>query len=113
MNGGSKAVVVVHKHAGVFISKSKEDALCTKNMVSRESVYGEKHASVQVEYRVWNPFHSKLATIVLGGVDNIWIAPGTRVLYLGAASGTIVSHMSDIQNPFPFVVRMCNGRKKR
>jgi fibrillarin-like rRNA methylase len=35
------------------------------------------------------------------------------VLYLGAASGTIVSHMSDIQNPFPFVVRMCNGRKKR
>jgi fibrillarin-like rRNA methylase len=48
MNGGSKAVVVVHKHAGVFISKSKEDALCTKNMVSGESVYREKRASVQV-----------------------------------------------------------------
>jgi rRNA 2'-O-methyltransferase fibrillarin len=48
MNGGSKAVVVVHKHVGVFISKSKEDALCTKNMVSGESVYGEKCASVQV-----------------------------------------------------------------
>ena len=48
MNGGSKAVVVVHKHAGVFISKSKEDALCTKNMVPGESVYGEKRVSVQV-----------------------------------------------------------------
>jgi fibrillarin-like rRNA methylase len=48
MKGGSKAVVVPHKHAGVFISKSKEDALCTKNMVPGESVYGEKRVSVQV-----------------------------------------------------------------
>ncbi|AQK52637.1 Mediator of RNA polymerase II transcription subunit 36a [Zea mays] len=128
MNGESKAVVVVHKHAGVFISKSKEDALCTKNIVSGDSVYGEKRASIQrsrwvMQIRVsnalmpnemvWNPFRSKLATIVLGGVDNIWIAPSTRVLYLGVASGTIVSHMSDIQNPFPFIVHMCNDRKKR
>ena len=48
MKGGSKAVVVPHKHAGVFISKSKEDALCTKNMVPGESVYAEKRVSVQV-----------------------------------------------------------------
>jgi rRNA 2'-O-methyltransferase fibrillarin len=105
MKGGSKAVVVPHKHAGVFISKSKEDALCTKNMVPGESVYGEKRVSVQnedgtkVEYRVWNPFRSKLAAAVLGGVDNIWIAPGKRVLYLGAASGTTVSHVSDLVGP--------------
>ncbi|RLN07603.1 hypothetical protein C2845_PM11G21440 [Panicum miliaceum] len=105
MKGGSKAVVVPHKHAGIFISKSKEDALCTKNMVPGESVYSEKRVSVQnedgtkVEYRVWNPFRSKLAAAVLGGVDNIWIAPGTRVLYLGAASGTTVSHVSDIVGP--------------
>ncbi|XP_062220777.1 rRNA 2'-O-methyltransferase fibrillarin 1-like [Phragmites australis] len=105
MRGGSKAVVVPHKHDGVFISKSKEDALCTKNMAPGESVYGEKRVSIQnedgskVEYRVWNPFRSKLAAAVLGGVDNIWIAPGTRVLYLGAASGTTVSHVSDIVGP--------------
>jgi rRNA 2'-O-methyltransferase fibrillarin len=105
MKGGSKAVVVPHKHAGVFISKSKEDALCTKNMVPGESVYGEKRVSVQnedgtkVEYRVWNPFRSKLAAAVLGGVDNIHIGPGKRVLYLGAASGTTVSHVSDIVGP--------------
>lgn len=48
MRGGSKAVVVAHKHAGIFISKSKEDALCTKNMVPGESVYSEKRVSVQV-----------------------------------------------------------------
>uniref|UniRef100_A0A0E0DMQ9 Fibrillarin n=1 Tax=Oryza meridionalis TaxID=40149 RepID=A0A0E0DMQ9_9ORYZ len=103
--GGSKVVVVPHKHDGVFIAKAKEDALCTKNMVPGESVYGEKRISVQnedgtkVEYRVWNPFRSKLAAAVLGGVDNIWIAPGTRVLYLGGASGTTVSHVSDIVGP--------------
>lgn len=27
----------------------------------------------KVEYRVWNPFRSKLAAAILGGVDDIWI----------------------------------------
>ena len=27
----------------------------------------------KTEYRVWNPFRSKLAAAILGGVDNIWI----------------------------------------
>ena len=36
---------------------------------------------------------------MLGGVDNIWIAPGSKVLYLGAASGTTVSHVSDVVGP--------------
>ncbi|XP_028104398.1 mediator of RNA polymerase II transcription subunit 36a-like [Camellia sinensis] len=105
MKGGSKVVVEPHRHEGVFIAKGKEDALCTKNMVPGEAVYNEKRISVQnedgtkVEYRVWNPFRSKLAAAILGGVDNIWIKPGARVLYLGAASGTTVSHVSDIVGP--------------
>ncbi|KAG0515980.1 hypothetical protein BDA96_10G324100 [Sorghum bicolor] len=105
MRGGSNVVVDPHKHKGVFVARAKEDALCTRNMNPGESVYGEKRVSVQkedgtkVEYRVWNPFRSKLAAAVLGGVDNIWIAPGQRVLYLGAASGTTVSHVSDIVGP--------------
>jgi rRNA 2'-O-methyltransferase fibrillarin len=48
---------------------------------------------------VWNPFRSKLGAAVLGGVDQIHIKPGTKVLYLGAASGTTVSHVSDIVGP--------------
>jgi rRNA 2'-O-methyltransferase fibrillarin len=87
--------------------QGKEDALVTRNMVPGESVYGEKRISVddpaeegkKLEYRVWNPFRSKLAAAVLGGVDNIWIKPGAKVLYLGAASGTSVSHVSDIVGP--------------
>ncbi|CAI9092272.1 OLC1v1027470C2 [Oldenlandia corymbosa var. corymbosa] len=105
MKGGSKVVVEPHRHAGVFIAKGKEDALVTKNLVPGEAVYNEKRISVQnedgtkVEYRVWNPFRSKLAAGILGGLDHIWIKPGSRVLYLGAASGTTVSHVSDLVGP--------------
>merc|ERR1711968_285404 len=101
----AKVVVEPHRHEGVFIAKGKEDALVTKNLVPGESVYGEKRISVdgpdgeKVEYRVWNPFRSKIAAAVLGGIDNIWINPGSKVLYLGAASGTTVSHVSDVVGP--------------
>ena len=80
--------------------------LVTKNLVPGESVYGEKRISIdggvegtKVEYRVWNPFRSKLGAGVLGGLDDIFIKPGAKVLYLGAASGTSVSHVADIVGP--------------
>ena len=57
-------------------------------------VQGEE--GTKIEYRVWNPFRSKLAAAILGGVGNIYIKPGAKVLYLGAASGTTVSHVADI-----------------
>lgn len=105
--GGSKVVVEPHRHSGVFVARGKEDLLVTKNMVPGDSVYNEKRISVEsnvpggekTEYRVWNPFRSKLAAGILGGVENIHIAPGKKVLYLGAASGTTVSHVSDIVGP--------------
>ena len=53
----------------------------------------------KIEYRVWNPFRSKLGAAILSGVDSIHMPPGTKVLYLGAASGTTVSHVSDIVGP--------------
>jgi len=102
-------IIEPHKHEGIFIAKGKESMLVTKNLVPGESVYGEKRISVEtggegedstkIEYRVWNPFRSKLAAGVLGGMDKIFIAPGVKVLYLGAASGTSVSHVADIVGP--------------
>jgi rRNA 2'-O-methyltransferase fibrillarin len=95
-------IVEQHRHEGIFIAKGKEDMLVTRNMVPGVSVYNEKRVAVEVgggekvEYRQWNPFRSKLAAGVLGGLENIWIKPGAKVLYLGAASGTTVSHVSDI-----------------
>ncbi|KAJ9091994.1 fibrillarin [Naganishia cerealis] len=99
-----------HKHAGVFVAKGKEHLLVTRNLVPGESVYGEKRIAIstpnattgeeeKVEYRVWNPFRSKLAAGILGGLDDIHIKPGAKVLYLGAASGTSVSHVADVVGP--------------
>ncbi|CAH1119800.1 unnamed protein product [Phaedon cochleariae] len=102
--GGKAVVIEPHRHEGVFIARGKEDALVTLNLVPGSEVYGEKRISVEdegnkVEYRVWNPFRSKLAAAILGGVDQIYMPPGSRVLYLGAASGTTVSHVSDVVGP--------------
>ncbi|KAI9095535.1 Fibrillarin-domain-containing protein [Phlyctochytrium arcticum] len=103
--GGAKVVIEPHRHEGIFVARGKEDMLVTKNLVPGDSVYNEKRVSVdnadgtKTEYRVWNPFRSKLAAGVLGGVDHIHIAPGKKVLYLGAASGTSVSHVADIVGP--------------
>ncbi|KAL9095078.1 MAG: hypothetical protein Q9165_002681 [Trypethelium subeluteriae] len=105
-----------HRHPGTFIARGKEDMLVTRNLTPGEAVYGEKRISTEVasqpgetngevapatkiEYRVWNPFRSKLAAGILGGIDEIFMKPGSKVLYLGAASGTSVSHVSDIVGP--------------
>jgi len=104
MKGGSKVVVEQHRHPGVFVAKGKDDALLTLNMDPGNSVYNEKRITVEegekkIEYRVWNPFRSKLAAAIVGGVEKIHIKPGAKLLYLGAASGTTVSHCSDIVGP--------------
>ncbi len=62
----------------------------------------QEEDGTKIEYRVWNPFRSKLAAAILGGVDQIYMPPGSKVLYLGAASGTTVSHVSDIVGPVSF-----------
>jgi len=48
---------------------------------------------------VWNPFRSKLGAAIVGGIENIYMKPGSKVLYLGAASGTTVSHVADLVGP--------------
>merc|ERR1712176_450242 len=53
----------------------------------------------KVEYRVWNPFRSKLGAGIVGGIGSMPIKPGAKVLYLGGASGTTVSHVSDMIGP--------------
>jgi rRNA 2'-O-methyltransferase fibrillarin len=85
--------------------------LATKNFNPGESVYGEKRVSIknkvqlpdgtgdideEIEYRIWNAFRSKLGAAVINGIKTIYIKPGAKVLYLGAANGTTVSHVSDI-----------------
>jgi len=57
-----------------------------------EALYGEK---VFGEYRLWNPQRSKLAAL-LKKEENVPLRPDQIVLYLGAASGTTVSHLANV-----------------
>jgi fibrillarin-like pre-rRNA processing protein len=63
------------------------------NLVSpgEAGVYGER---VLGGHRVWDPFRSKLAALYHLG-KGIELSGSMRVLYLGAAHGTTVSHVSD------------------
>ena len=73
------------------------ERLCTKNLAPGQSVYGERLIKINgVEYREWNAFRSKLAGAILKGLKENPIIRNTKVLYLGAASGTTPSHVSDI-----------------
>ena len=71
--------------------------LATRNLAPGRTVYGERLIHFKkVEYRVWDAFRSKLAAAIIKGAQTIPITSGSRVLYLGAASGTTPSHISDI-----------------
>ena len=118
--GKQKTIIEPHKFPGIFIAKTpKEDLLVTLNFAPGQIVYGEKHIQIEskptsntssttnnnnnsilpspkIEYRVWNAFRSKLAACIINGVKHIYMGPGSKVLYIGASSGTTISHVSDI-----------------
>ena len=54
-------------------------------------VYGERMIG---DARVWDPYRSKLSALYHAGTG-VELTPGMRVLYLGAAHGTTVSHVAD------------------
>jgi len=71
--------------------------LWTENRTPGRAVYGERlRMAAGKEFRNWNPFRSKMAALARKDPTTPWVAPQDDVLYLGAASGTTVSHLSDI-----------------
>ena len=67
-----------------------------KRLVTRgEPVYGEP---TDGEWRAWEPDRSKLGAMFELGMDT-GLEGGETVLYLGAASGTTVSHVADFAGP--------------
>ncbi|MEY7849562.1 fibrillarin-like rRNA/tRNA 2'-O-methyltransferase [Natrarchaeobius sp. A-rgal3] len=68
----------------------------TERLATRgESVYGEP---TDGEWRAWNPARSKLGAMLELEVET-GLEGGETVLYLGAASGTTVSHVADFSGP--------------
>ncbi len=85
-------------------AEGKRRALYTRNLANGISVYGEKLVKEKgEEYREWDATRSKLASFILKGADQIALKPDDVVLYLGASTGTTVSHVSDIVGSEGFI----------
>lgn len=79
---------------GVF---EENDEIYTVNFCPGKKVYGEELKQVDgKEFRSWNPYTSKLAAAIKKGLKTFVFSDENEVLYLGAASGTTISHLSDI-----------------
>jgi fibrillarin-like pre-rRNA processing protein len=86
------------KFKDVYISGSAGNwKLYTENLVPGETIYGERLVKFKnVEYRSWDPYRSKLAAILLNNPLLNFLSKDLKCLYLGASSGTTISHLSDI-----------------
>ena len=80
--------------SGIFL---KDDRLLTENSVPGYRPFDEDIVKVRSkEYRVWNPYRSKLAAAIKKGIKIVPISEGTKVLYLGAAHGMTPSFIANI-----------------
>ncbi len=77
-----------------------EEKIATENLVPGKQVYKEKLLLKKgIEYRLWDPFRSKLAASVMNGLTNFPFNEKSNILYLGVSTGTTISHVSDIIGP--------------
>ena len=83
-----------------WIKVEGQKKLATENLVPGNQVYKEKLVIKKgVEYRLWDPFRSKLAAAIKNGLEEFPFSEKSSVLYLGVSTGTTVSHISDIVGP--------------
>jgi fibrillarin-like pre-rRNA processing protein len=82
----------------VYISGPIENLkLYSKNLIPGHQVYGERIIEYKAqEYREWDPYRSKLAALILENPNSNFLSNNLNCLYLGASSGTTISHLSDI-----------------
>lgn len=102
----------------------EENKILTKNLLPGKNVYGEKIIRVgEEEYRVWNPYRSKMCASILKGLKFSPLNKKSKMLYLGVANGTTASHFSDMLTegiiygveiafkPMKKFVKLCEDRK--
>lgn len=90
---------MVDKQTFFWIQVEGERKIATQNLVPGNQVYNEKLVqSKGIEYRIWNPFRSKLAAAIMNDLKNFPFNQKSDVLYLGVSTGTTISHISDIVN---------------
>ena len=93
-------VLDVDKKNFYWIKVDGEEKLATENLVVGNQVYKEKLVKKKdIEYRLWDPFRSKLAASIMNGLEIFPITDKSNILYLGVSTGTTISHISDIVGP--------------
>lgn len=71
--------------------------LATLNSTPGYRVYDERLVKKgKNEYRIWDPHRSKVAAALAKGLRDLPIGSRSKVLYLGASSGTTASHIADL-----------------
>ncbi|MBP2030007.1 fibrillarin-like pre-rRNA processing protein [Methanohalophilus levihalophilus] len=110
--------------SGIYETQGgRKKQIATRNLVPGNTVYGERTLEDDsVEYRIWNPRRSKLGAMAVRKFQ-MPFSKDSRVLYLGAASGTTVSHVSDMvpegvvyavefaPSTMRQLLRLCDARK--
>ena len=86
------------KYKNVWISGTSNNLkLYTENLIPGVRVYGERLINFKgIEYREWDQYRSKLAALILKNPEIDILTDLTSCLYLGASSGTTISHFSDL-----------------
>jgi fibrillarin-like pre-rRNA processing protein len=76
-----------------------------RSLYTKSLVPGEKGFTRSIlktgdgEYREWDPRRSKAAAAIANGMKSFPIKTGSKILYLGIASGSTASFFSDIIGP--------------
>lgn len=86
------------KFSNIYISGVPHNLkLYSKNLIPGNKVYGERLITFKgEEYREWDPFRSKLAAMILERPSLEFLTKNLHCLYLGASTGTTISHLSDV-----------------
>ena len=87
----------MEKIDGIINTGFMDQSVVTPNLTPGLNVYNEKLVEEEgVEYRIWDPRRSKLSAAIKNGLSELKLDSDSKVLYLGASSGTTPSHISDM-----------------
>lgn len=82
---------------GVYWLEEEDSKLVTVNLIPGYKSCNEEIITIsEIEYRVWSPYNSKIGAALTKGLKTLPCSTGSRILYLGIASGTTASYLSDI-----------------
>jgi fibrillarin-like pre-rRNA processing protein len=82
---------------GLYWLEEEDSKLVTVNLIPGYKSCNEELITLsEVEYRVWSPYNSKIGAALTKGLKTLPCFTGSKILYLGIASGTTASYLSDI-----------------